>query len=718
MGVGSTIKIAILAEAAKAKAEMASVTKSAEGMASKLKGGVALAAGAAGVALGAMAVSAVAGARESAEIHRVLESQIKGMGAAAATAFGGATKFAEDYGKAIGKDDDDILKVVNKLSTFPAAFGKGTLGAEGMRRATQAAFDLEAAGVGSAESNIIGLGKAMDNPIKGLTALSKSGVSFTDEQKKQITQYTKQGDLAKAQAVLLQGIESNAKGAANAQADGLTRAKVALDGFAEGLASKLLPYLDRFGAWFTDVGIPTIERFGAWFGTNVAPVIGQAFEAAKSAGSAFIDVLSNPAVQAFAASIGTIVAGLKIYQGTMALIRAATVAWTAVQTALNVVMTANPIGLIVLAIAALIAGFVVAYKRSETFRDIVNGVWSSIKNAINAVIEWFTTTIPRIWESATAMWDGVVAGAQATWEAIKAAAAATLAAITATWEAIKAAAAAVWTAITSAAQATWTAITTAVQLFVAVIIARFNAFKAAMLAIWEAVKVAAVLVWDGIKAAIQAVVTALTFLFDGWKKVILALWTGIRVAAEAAWAGIKTAISTAITAAKTVVTSTIEGIKKLFSPSTLLNAGRQLIQGLIDGIGDRIEAAVQKVRDGVARIKGLLPGSPIKWGPLTSWNNGGAGKRLMDMLATGIRSGAPGVSAALSDGISASATVGIGAVDQAAGTGTARTVTIENLNVQIPGSFDLASPAERKAVAEALVREIQESLVAYEGGRR
>lgn len=370
--MASVVRILLKSEGAAAvKSELEKVAKSSEGMAKRLRGGVALAAAGAGTALAAMAVQGIAGARESAQIHRVLESQIRGMGAAAKVAFGGATTFAEDYGKAIGKDDDDILKVINKLSTFPAAFGKGTLGAEGMRRATKAAFDLEAAGVGSAESNIIGLGKAMDNPIKGLTALSKSGVSFTEEQKKQITSYTKAGKLAEAQKVLLKGIESNAKGAATAQADGLTRAKVALEGFAESVASKALPYLDRFGAWFTDVGIPKLEQFGAWISTNVAPKIGPAFETAKTAASGFVSFLSNPAVQAFGATILTVVAGIKTYTAVMTTVKAVTTAFRTAQIALNIAMAANPVGLIILAIAALAVGLVVAYKRSATFRAFV-----------------------------------------------------------------------------------------------------------------------------------------------------------------------------------------------------------------------------------------------------------------------------------------------------------------------------------------------------------
>lgn len=79
-------------------------------------------------------------------------------------------------------------------------------------------------------------------------------------------------------------------------------------------------------------------------------------------------------------------------------IRAATIAWTAVQWALNVALNANPIGLIVLAIAALVAGFIWAYNESETFRNIVDGALT----AVGAVFTW-------LWENAIKpLWDGLV----------------------------------------------------------------------------------------------------------------------------------------------------------------------------------------------------------------------------------------------------------------------------------------------------------------------
>ena len=74
-------------------------------------------------------------------------------------------------------------------------------------------------------------------------------------------------------------------------------------------------------------------------------------------------------------------------------VAAVTRAYTAVQAALNAVLSANPIGLVVLAVAALVAGVILAYKHSETFRQVVQAAFNAIKTAAAAVASFFTGTL-------------------------------------------------------------------------------------------------------------------------------------------------------------------------------------------------------------------------------------------------------------------------------------------------------------------------------------
>jgi phage-related protein len=70
------------------------------------------------------------------------------------------------------------------------------------------------------------------------------------------------------------------------------------------------------------------------------------------------------------------------------IVRAATLAWTAVQWALNAAMDANPITLIAIALAALVAGVIYAYTHFTTFRNIVNAIFNWLKTAVVAVINF------------------------------------------------------------------------------------------------------------------------------------------------------------------------------------------------------------------------------------------------------------------------------------------------------------------------------------------
>ena len=83
----------------------------------------------------------------------------------------------------------------------------------------------------------------------------------------------------------------------------------------------------------------------------------------------------------------------------------ATTAWTAIQKVLNLVLTANPIGLIITAIGALVAALIAAYKNCEGFRKIVDKVREAIKPLANAIMnglakafEWLVEKCKEAWE--------------------------------------------------------------------------------------------------------------------------------------------------------------------------------------------------------------------------------------------------------------------------------------------------------------------------------
>jgi hypothetical protein len=339
--------------------------------------------------VGEFFVESVKGAEEAEKATKVLNSQIKNLGPSGRAAFKDATKFAADFGASIGVDDDAIKPIEAKLASFPDAFKKGSLGAEGMKRSIKAAFDLQAIGIGSAESNIIGIGKAMNDPIKGMAALNKSGVSFTAEQKKQITNYVKHGRLAKAQSILLKGIESNAKGAAAAAASPMQKMKTALDNAGESIAGLLIPQLKKFADLISMKILPKISELAEKLGPRISAGLNMAGKAMVRLYTA----LGNPLVQKFILALVALVAGMKLYAATVWVVEKATKAWEVVQAILDGEFAVSPIGLIVVGLALLTAGVIYAYKHFKWFRDTVQSTWAAIKTATNVTVAFFQTYV-------------------------------------------------------------------------------------------------------------------------------------------------------------------------------------------------------------------------------------------------------------------------------------------------------------------------------------
>ncbi len=119
---------------------------------------------------------------------------------------------------------------------------------------------------------------------------------------------------------------------------------------------------------------------------------------------------------------------------------------TAATWLLNFAMLANPITLVVIAVIALVAIFIIAYKKSEKFRKVVDKAWAGIKKATAAVWDWIKRKTAAVWGWITSK-IGSVAGAvkskvSGAWSAVKSA-------TSNAWGAVKAKIASVWNGIIS-----------------------------------------------------------------------------------------------------------------------------------------------------------------------------------------------------------------------------------------------------------------------------
>src|SRR4029453_1971193 len=137
------------------------------GRVAKVVGGVALTAGV--VSFGKASVTA---AEESAQATARLEQIFASMGDTTGKAAAAAEDYAGALSRKIGVDDEAIMAAQAQLATFGKVSDETARTAGVFDRATSAAADLAAAGFGSLDTNAVQLGKALQDPVKGLTALT------------------------------------------------------------------------------------------------------------------------------------------------------------------------------------------------------------------------------------------------------------------------------------------------------------------------------------------------------------------------------------------------------------------------------------------------------------------------------------------------------------------------------------------------------------------
>ncbi len=211
-----------------------------------------------GVAAVGFLKDANAEARESQKVGAVTAAQIKATGGVAKVTAGQVGALAEAISRKTGIDDEAIQAGSNLILSFKNVHNEAGKGGAIFDRATQSAVDLSKAGFGSLSSTSKTLGKALNDPIKGVTALRKVGVTFTDQQKKQIETLTKSGDVLGAQKVILKAVEGRVGGVAAASATMGDKAKVAFDNFKESVGKSLLPVVDKLFKFIVNTGIPTL----------------------------------------------------------------------------------------------------------------------------------------------------------------------------------------------------------------------------------------------------------------------------------------------------------------------------------------------------------------------------------------------------------------------------------------------------------------------------
>ena len=186
----------------------------------------------------------IAEAQEAIKVNAATAQIIKATGSAANVTADQVADLSQRISEQIAVDDELIQTSANLILTFKNVANQG----EGLEaifdRTVLAAQDLAAAGFGDAESAAKMLGKALNDPKLGLTALSRAGVTFTEQQKEQIKTLIEGGDVLTAQKLILAEVESQVGGVAGATATGIDKFNVYFDNLKEELGLAILPLIN------------------------------------------------------------------------------------------------------------------------------------------------------------------------------------------------------------------------------------------------------------------------------------------------------------------------------------------------------------------------------------------------------------------------------------------------------------------------------------------
>ncbi|MEH7053549.1 phage tail protein [Bacillus velezensis] len=253
------------------------------------------------------------------------------------------------------------------------------------------------------------------------------------------------------------------------------------------------------------------------------------------------------------------------------------------------------------------------------FSNVWNGIvsaaktiWNGLKTFFSSVWNGMKTAFTAVWNGvksfATSTWKGIVSVGKSVWNGLK-----TFftnlwngvkKVFSAVWNGIKTAVTAVWKGMVSVGKTTWNGLktfftswlNTQKKIFSTV----WNAIKTVVTTVWKAVSSTAKSIWNGLKSFFSSMLngtkSVFTSVWNAVKGFVTGLWKGLVSTAKSLFNSMKNAISGIMKSAKSTITSIWNGVMKFFRGINLWQIGKNIIQGLINGISGMAGALASKVK--------------------------------------------------------------------------------------------------------------------------
>lgn len=512
--MSASISIAILANASKAKAELNSVQTTAQKVGSGFRN-MALPAVAALAGIGKASLDAAKAAAEDESAQSKLAQTLRTAAGASDTQIASTEKWISAQGKALGVSDDELRPALSKLAVATGSVAKA-------QKLTSLAMDVSAGSGKSLSTVTDALQKAQNGSLGGLSRLGVA-TKNADGSTKSLAQVTK--DLA-----------STYTGAASTAADTTAgkqkKLQVQLGELQEEIGARLLPVLSKMAT----IGLAAVE----WIGENTGKV------------TALVAVVAGLAAVVITVNVAMTLAGtvMAVYKAAQTAVAAASKAFAAAQWLVNAALSANPIGLVVVAIAALVAGLVIAYQRSETFREIVDAAFAFLKDKIPPILEGIKDVVVKVFNFIK----GFISNPIGT---------------------IKDVVAQGWTFVKDKTSELWNKVKEIVAEKVADVIEKAKSIKDKIVTFFA---------------------SAPMWLLNEGRQIVQGIITGLGEKFEA--------LREKLENAKTAITT-----KFANAANFLLTEGRQIVQGIISGIGEKFEDLASKVGDIRTKITDKFTGA-------------------------------------------------------------------------------------------------------------
>lgn len=550
----------------------------------------ALALAAVGAGVVAFGVSSVKAFEDSQNTMAQTNAVLKSTGEAAGITAKAVTDLATALEKQTKFADEDVQKVENLLLTFTS------IGKDIFPQATKTVLDMATALGEDTTSASIQLGKALQDPILGVTALRRVGVNFNSAQQDVIANLVNTGRSAEAQKMILAELNKEFGGSAVAAGDtfagALAKMKNQLNNVQEAIggliAKAALPLINTFLDWFNGVGgvdgvmqklADTFDRLKPHIPIIAAAILGilvPAFVAAAIAAGEFLLTLAPWAVL-----------GIAVYE----VAKKMNISWGDVADALKrVKVWADDVVIGLRLIKDTITGGDPTLKAGEDrFAGIARGL-ISIREAVINTVQW----LERLWQTFVNA-TPVVVFVQFIQQVF--------------WPALQAIAAAVWQNLLPALLQLWDAL---VRLWNALNPALMDALKiiaaiigiALLLAIWAILAVLNILiqVFAGVVSAISNVINWVANLIGWFGNLVGTFWNVVSTIASILW-NLPKAFGDVVgmlwQIAKGIGGLILQGLGNL--GGLLYNAGKDLIAGMINGITDKFKELAGAVKDAVGK---------------------------------------------------------------------------------------------------------------------